>query len=931
MTNENSLMMLAYHDGERRFYLERMAGENVPQTLNAESGFHIYHVRMLTELILRELAARNPEYALSEEDIQAVAIASSLHDIGKLRIPRSILDYPGRLSPVEYDIMKKHSTFGEELIKEIAQNQTDLDDRIIEYAAVIARAHHERIDGTGYPDGLRGKDVPLCAQVVALADVYDALTSQRAYKDAFSQDVAVQMISDGKCGVFDEALVDVLMQVVNHRSVVALRERIAQSRNVLPVESGIEARKVLCIGNTAYLTPEFIRNTFPGSKVTVIGTADLEGTGNIKLFKIRKPSIKAIFETYEFDLLVFFSGELTFRAKNRSDSEELREVLHYASVMQPKVKILYLSSLHSAYQQKNDKSILSQANEKLCEFYAAEKKLDIRIVQIPFLYSGIYRNDFLHRIFVKISDGKPVQLGAAATDPICFISLDDLSLLITRMMDYWKSGGGTLMVGDEFGLTFADFAQELRRLKDDVKIEFTKEASEQRISASNKSLRREYGWFARISILEDLADEYNRYLASSQKKIMSRLERIKEWLSRHPALIKLFELFAMLFVSEALLRMTDAAVVFSIVDFRVIYIVIIATVHGLQYGLSAAALSSLAWLYAKMASGTNAFTIFYEPTNWMPFVFYFLVGSICGYVKLHKDDTIRSLQDEKKLLEDKLTFTRELYEDTFQEKRELRKQIIGSKDSFGKIFDVTRKLDAVEPQALYLKIIEIFEDLLENKSVTVYSVTDNSAFGRLEVASREMLTSVSRSISTEMYAEIISKLHDGEIWRNTALAPQMPMYAAGVYRDGKLIMLIFLWRAGMDQRSLYYVNLFRILRDLVQMSLLRAFDYSMAVYDKQFISGTRIMNTDAFEKVLANFTALAEKKVSSFVLLEMDPGNSGLKEIEARLLKNIRANDVMGITDEGKLRIILSQASKDDLEFILPRFINAGLDVSVLN
>ena len=91
------------------------------------------------------------------------------------------------------------------------------------------------------------------------------------------------------------------------------------------------------------------------------------------------------------------------------------------------------------------------------------------------------------------------------------------------------------------------------------------------------------------------------------------------------------------------------------------------------------------------------------------------------------------------------------------------------------------------------------------------------------------------------------------------------------------------------------------------------------------------MNTDAFEKVLANFTALAEKKVSSFVLLEMDPGNSGLKEIEARLLKNIRANDVMGITDEGKLRIILSQASKDDLEFILPRFINAGLDVSVLN
>ena len=118
-------------------------------------------------------------------------------------------------------------------------------------------------------------------------------------------------------------------------------------------------------------------------------------------------------------------------------------------------------------------------------------------------------------------------------------------------------------------------------------------------------------------------------------------------------LVKIFELIILFLITEFLLKITDSAVIFSIVDFRMAYIVIMATVHGLNFGIAAAGLSSISWLYAKVSSGTNLLTIFYEPTNWLPFIFFILVGALCGYVKLRKDDTINHINEQNKLLEDK--------------------------------------------------------------------------------------------------------------------------------------------------------------------------------------------------------------------------------------------------------------------------------------
>ncbi len=925
MQSENNVLVLKSENNINTLQFVTLSENSVSEEVNGEKGFHIYHVRMLTELILNQLNETGC-YSLSQEQITAIAVASSLHDIGKIKIPKSILDFPGKLSPVQYDIVKKHAVFGQEII--MNSDFSSVGAEIQKYAAEIARYHHERYDGTGYPDGLKGEEIPISAQVVALADSYDALTSNRSYKDAFSQDVAIQMISSGMCGIFNEKLVDSLMHVVNHSSLVSLREKLYKMGSVVSENLGFVPERVLCIGNTEYLTKEFIDETFPQSKVTVVGNTVLGSADKIKLFRIKKPSIKAIFETYDFDVVVYFSGDLTYHSTEKNDAEELREVLEFSKENNNKTRILFLSSLDSSFTKTTDRSILCSAKEKLCEFYAKKYSIDIKTVQIPYLYSGVYNKDFLYKIFEKVHSKKTMVLDEMPSSKMHFISLIDLSKLISRIIDNWKCQSGILSVADDFNISFSDFSQKMAEINPDAQFDFTGTSESGITPFNNKGLRNEYGWFARISLLEDLEEEYGKYIVSKQEKTLTIWQKIKKWIEEHSLFVKIAELILLFLVTELLLYFTDSAVVFSIVDFRMAYIVIMATVHGLNFGMSAAALSSISWLVAKVSTGTNLLTIFYEPTNWLAFVFFFLIGSLCGYVKLRKDDTIRFVGEQNKLLEDKLIFTREIYEDTYKEKRDLKKQIIGSKDSFGKIFDITRKLDTVEPQRLYLRIMETFEEILENKNITVYSVNKQSTFGRLEVASRDIIDNVSRSISTETYSEVIEKIRGGEIYRNTELSGEYPMYAAGVYRGEELVLLIFLWHADIDQRSLYYVNLFKILRDLVQMSLLRAFDYNQAVYDKQYIANTHIMNIDAFDDVLENYAALAEKKVSTYVLLEINPDGCSYEEMDKKLLGKVRANDIIGAAENGKVRLLLSQATEKDLPFILPRF--EGMDVEVI-
>lgn len=177
---------------------------------NGESGMHVLHIRMITELLLRALIKKTSKYGISSQDISLICNAAALHDIGKILIPEAILNKPSKLTKEEFGIMKEHSEKGADILKGLDVDQSE---PLIKAGYEICRWHHERYDGNGYPDKLKGDEIPITAQIVAIADVYDALTNKRVYKKAYTHEEAIKMIKNGECGVFNPELLETFMEV----------------------------------------------------------------------------------------------------------------------------------------------------------------------------------------------------------------------------------------------------------------------------------------------------------------------------------------------------------------------------------------------------------------------------------------------------------------------------------------------------------------------------------------------------------------------------------------------------------------------------------------------------------------------------------------------------------------------------------------------
>ena len=200
-----------FHEQEKNNKLMISILSHIVEFRNGESGLHILHVNTITKYLLKQLVRRTEQYPLSKADISLISTASALHDIGKIAISDTILNKPGRLTEEEFEVMKTHSMVGANMLLDLPVEQQEAP--LVKVASEICRWHHERYDGNGYPDGLKGDEIPIAAQVVALADVYDALTSERCYKKAYSHKEALNMILEGQCGAFNPTLLLCLQEI----------------------------------------------------------------------------------------------------------------------------------------------------------------------------------------------------------------------------------------------------------------------------------------------------------------------------------------------------------------------------------------------------------------------------------------------------------------------------------------------------------------------------------------------------------------------------------------------------------------------------------------------------------------------------------------------------------------------------------------------
>ena len=652
--------------------------------------------------------------------------------------------------------------------------------------------------------------------------------------------------------------------------------------------------RVLLVGNTGYITKEFVQEAFPESEVFIMGNSLLKTERKkhliVRPFPKRDEELEDIFRTYDFELMVYFSNYITFHGTMEGEAEKLRKVLSYCK-RSKEIHVIYLTGPEAGYAATTGKTLLVRGAENLCCQYGKMYQIPVKIVRIPYLYSGVYKEDYFYKMFAAIRSGEPVEIQESPDQPLQFLNSMDLAEFLEKMSDNWDEEYHYLNVPNVFSNTFRELEQKIKEIDASVRIENKGLIPVEKIPPDDKVVRFKYGWFPKISLLEDFSDIYDQYLDSIGEK-ERRIDRWKIWLDKHRPIVK---------------------------------IVLFGSLYGINYGIAAAALETISLLAAYEREGVGWTTLFYEPSNWIPFIFYFAVGAICGYVRMKNKENIEFVTDENKLIQEKFLFMRDMYQDSLYDKRTYKKQIMGSRDSFGKIFDITRKLDTVLPQELFIETIHVMEDMLENHAVAVYSLGKNSEFGRLEIASKEIRSEFPNSMRISKYQAAISELEDGNVWVNRELLPDYPAYMAGIRKNKELVMIVCIKDVRSDQMTLYYMNLFKILCGLVEVALLRALEYQEAAKNMQYVEGTHILKTSYFMERLETFHAMQDEMVASYILLRLEHPGKSKEEADQILQHLIRANDVWGISEEGELYLILSQTDKESLPIVSGRLKKAGI------
>ena len=685
--------------------------------------------------------------------------------------------------------------------------------------------------------------------------------------------------------------------------------------------------RTLLVGNTGYITNKFVEEAFPESLVMVMGDTSIRKNRKknlfVRPFVKNEKELKDIFSTYDFEQIIYFSNYLSFHGETYGEAEMLRKILQLCRGKR-NMRIVYLTGPERLYDVPTGKTLLVSEIENLSREYAKLYKTTVKIIRSPYLYSEQYEKDFLNTVFREISAEQKITFQEDESQRMFFLSMQDLAELMYKIFDNWDEDEEILNIADGFDHCFKDLGDKLTELCPHLKVSYARHSIMENMLKDDKIIRYKYGWFPKISILEELPELYEHYQERNNIKA-GRLDIIKHILSKYKTVVRAVEFAAFFILFELLNGIAGNQAQFKMIDLRLLFVVLFGSMYGINYGIAAAAAESLSLIRAFEAEGSSWYVLFYEPSNWIPFIFYFAVGAICGYIRMKNKNNVQFIKEENDLLQEKFLFTREMYQEAIEDKNLYKKQILGSKDSFGKIFDITRKLDVIQPQELYIETIRVLEDVLENKTFGLYTLNRENGYGRLETASAQVQGNYPNSIKLSEYSAAMEELENGNVWANREFLENYPMYMAGVRKNGELVMLICIQQASREQMSLYFLNLFKILSGLVETSLLRALEYQKAVEYRQYVKGTHILKTEYFEERLKVQHDMREQKLASYVLLKVEYSEMSLKEADEILRSKVRENDVWGISESKELYLMLVQTDKEALPNILARLKQAGL------
>ena len=641
--------------------------------------------------------------------------------------------------------------------------------------------------------------------------------------------------------------------------------------------------------------------------------------------------IAHVFSAFNFETVVYFSYAIDGEKKIFDELEKLENVLHLSG--QYKVKyFIYITSNEMPVKKTEGMSqeshyILREACEKLCSSFAERNEISIDILKIPYMYQAGEGNCRLHKWFKQTVEDKKLRFPANADRMTDFLCDEDLGELLLRMID--DSGAEQLRIieisGDN-GIDFAQLAELFKKIEPEAEITYVNDSACVPVRTLDNTARKKYGWFPLHNLEEDLniyADRYCHNIKNVRKR-QKRQKRLKSFGDRAYVLIEIVVTFV---ITEFLNNIVKDNAVLSFLDFRLVGIVLMGTINGLKAGVTSAILSCIGYVTASTRQ-TPWQILFYNIQNWLPFACYFLLGAICGYTRDKHDDAIVYAKEEYGILENRYIFLNDLYKNVLESKEAFNSQIIGYRDSFGKIYSVVKKLDTKLPEEVFYEAVNVLEEILNNYFVAIYSIDRSHAFARQNVCSSNCLELLPKSMKLSDYNELLNCLIENETYVNRNALKNYPAYAAPIFRNDELLGMIMLMKVEYSEMNMEYLNKFRIITDLIKDSLVRAMEYNET--NGQILEDTRILNAGQFAQVLKMKRQMRKKQYLDFALIRIEQGGRSLKTLNDIIGRIVRENDVMGLDENNDLYLILSQSKQTDVDIVAERMKKSGITFTVI-
>lgn len=628
-----------------------------------------------------------------------------------------------------------------------------------------------------------------------------------------------------------------------------------------------------------------------------------------------------------------YEGNTDYKTHIKSLTDVLSVLSQY-----PKIRFIYFSSIELAYKGPYTPVLADlAAGEMLVDTYRQNYQIPVLILRFGLVYGN---SDFRNMGFIgyelgRLLENKPIKSMYHKDSWIDTVYGEDAAEAVLRLMIMEKSGVYDICSG--YPVTLEELYGTLIQVSGtEQKITYLgeKQTGEREVFQGSRSVKEDTGWMPRVLFHESGIRILRQSVNHRQEKVQQagdgktlRGKGIK-WLSV-PFLKNVAEVFIFYAVSQFILNLMKDAADFRYIDVRLLFVVLTSSFYGTGMGIFAAILACLSYGYGLSKSGIDISYLMYSMNTWIPFIMYGIAGALVGYIVDKKQDEKDAAEENYENLNQKYVFLKELHSEALEIKGQLQRQIMTTKDSFGKAYEVAVELDTLEPDLILYKVVDILESVMECDKIAVCLFSQgNMEYARLKACSPRLHEEIQNSISMREYPVLLDKLQKKEMYVNAELLFGYPDFAAPILHEDEVIGFIATFDIGADKFTLYYQNLFRILVSLVERNLIKALKHEDALRAEMYYPNTELLCQKFFEDKAALMQEQKEQFHHTFLKLKIKADVLCSKEeMSEKLTTLIRGHDFAGIDRDGDYAVILINADEGALSMIRNRFRNRGLEV----